>query len=77
MKPKDQYLKFVRWSDEDQLYIGYCPDLFRGGVCHSKSEVEAYAELSEIVAEEVESHETSKEPLPEVVTHVAPELEFA
>ena len=28
MKPEDRYLKFVRWSDEDTLYIGYCPDLF-------------------------------------------------
>ena len=58
MKSKDQYLRFVRWSDEDQLYIGYCPDLFRGGVCHSKSELEAYAELCEIVAENIASYET-------------------
>ena len=38
MKTEDRYLKFVRWSKEDSLYVGYCPDLFYGGVCHSKNE---------------------------------------
>ena len=28
MKTEDRYLKFVRWSEEDALYVGYCPDLF-------------------------------------------------
>ncbi len=43
MKPEDQYLKFVRWEEEDQVYIGYCPDLFPwGGVCHAASEEAAY-----------------------------------
>lgn len=41
MKAEDRYLKFVRWSDEDRLYIGYCPDLFPfGGVCHAEAEEE-------------------------------------
>lgn len=39
MKPADSYLRFVKWSDEDQYYIGYCPDLFYGGVCHGEIEV--------------------------------------
>ena len=34
MKPEDRYHRFVRWSDEDQCYIGYCPDLYFGGTCH-------------------------------------------
>ena len=39
MKTEDAYLKFVRWSEEDGLYIGFCPDLFPfGGVCHSADE---------------------------------------
>jgi hypothetical protein len=25
-KPEDRYHRFVRWSAEDQSYIGYCPD---------------------------------------------------
>ena len=32
MKPSDKYHRWVAWSDEDQTYIGRCPDLFGGGV---------------------------------------------
>ena len=50
VKPQDKYLMFVRWSNEDQLYIGYYPDLFpAGGVCHGATPVEAYSKLCEIV----------------------------
>lgn len=39
MKAEDKYLKFVRWEEEDRLYVGYCPDLFPwGGVCHATTE---------------------------------------
>ena len=55
MKAEDQYLKFVRWEDEDGLYVGYCPDLFPwGGVCHGASEEETYKQLCALVREEVE-----------------------
>ena len=41
MKAQDQYLQFVRWSGEDKVYVGYCPDLFpAGGVCHGATPVE-------------------------------------
>lgn len=54
MKTQDQYLQFVRWSEADQAYVGYCPDLFpAGGVCHGTTAVEAYARLSEIVEDTV------------------------
>ena len=54
MKTEDQYLKFVSWEEEDQLYVGYCPDLFpAGGVCHGATGEEAYAQLCELVREEV------------------------
>ena len=55
MKAEDQYLKFVRWENDDNLYVGYCPDLFPwGGVCHGSGEEETYAQLCELVREEVE-----------------------
>src|ERR1043165_7914335 len=55
MKAGDQYLKFVRWEDENAAYVGYCPDLFPfGGVCHGKSEEETFSQLCELVREEVE-----------------------
>jgi hypothetical protein len=54
MKPEDQYLRFVRWSDEDGLYVGYCPDLFPwGGVCHGAAEEETYHQLCVLVRNEV------------------------
>lgn len=69
MKTEDRYLKFVRWSDEDALYIGYCPDLFPwGGVCHGASEEEAYRQLTELVREEVEELRRDGKPLPEAAT---------
>lgn len=55
MKPEDQYLKFVRWENDDALYVGYCPDLFPwGGVCHGPTEEQTYAQLCTIVRDEVE-----------------------
>jgi hypothetical protein len=50
MKTEDRYLKFVRWSDEDKAYVGFCPDLFPwGGVCHGADEEQTYRELRELV----------------------------
>ena len=69
MKTEDRYLKFVRWSDADGLYIGYCPDLFPwGGVCHGTSEEDAYRQLTELVREEVEELGRDGKPLPEAAT---------
>jgi predicted RNase H-like HicB family nuclease len=49
---------FVRWSEEDRAYVGYCPDLFpAGGVCHGATPVEAYTKLWEIVEDTVATAE--------------------
>ena len=65
MKAEDQYLKFVRWSDEDGLYVGFCPDLFPwGGVCHGKTEEGAYSQLCGLVREEVEQLREDGKDLP-------------
>ncbi len=54
MKPEDHYLKFVRWSDSDSAYLGYCPDLFPwGGVCHAADEEACYHQLCSLVNEEL------------------------
>lgn len=54
MKAQDQYLQYVRWSEDDQSYVGFCPDLFPwGGVCHGASAVAAFTRLSEIVEDTV------------------------
>ena len=64
MKPADSYLRFVKWSDEDQCYIGYCPDLFYGGVCHGEGEEGTYASLCTIVRDEIEHRLSKDEKLP-------------
>ncbi len=66
-KPSDQYLKLVAWSDEDQCYIGRCPDLMLGGV-HGLDEAAVYAELCEAVNEWIRLHEREGRPLPKPTT---------
>ena len=63
MKTEDRYLKFVLWSDDDNCYVGHCPDLFPwGGVCHGATEEATYAQLCTLVREEiVELHKAGKE----------------
>ncbi|HAV63936.1 MAG TPA: pilus assembly protein HicB [Verrucomicrobiales bacterium] len=65
MKAQDQYLQYVRWSEEDQVYVGYCPDLFPyGGVCHGSTPVEAFTILSEMVADTVATAQAEGMELP-------------
>lgn len=76
MRPQDRYLMFVRWSEEDQLYVGYCPDLFpAGGVCHGATPVEAYGRLCEIVDDTVETAERQGIELPRPATRPMREVE--
>ena len=67
MNIKDQYIRFVRWSDEDAAYLGYCLDLFpQGAVCHHKDEMKAYKAIRQIVYDEIDNLLAAGEPLPEV-----------
>jgi hypothetical protein len=69
MKTEDRYLRFVRWSDEDASYIGYCPDLFPwGGVCHGATEEDAYHQLTRLVCDEVEELRREGKPMPDPAT---------
>ncbi len=65
MKPEDRYLKYVRWSEEDRVYVGYCPDLFPwGGVCHGTTEEATYRKLRILVREEVAQLSRTRQSLP-------------
>jgi len=64
MKEGDRYLKIVEWSDEDQCYIGTCPELFGGG-CDGDDEAKVYKELCEIVDEWIQIYKEDGIPLPE------------
>ncbi|MEP2774664.1 MAG: hypothetical protein ABJQ29_08720 [Luteolibacter sp.] len=77
MKLADNYLRIVQWSDEDQCYIGYCPDLYFGGVCHAVSEEEAYAELCSIVRDEIEHRLKKGDNLPKSTVRATKDLDFA
>lgn len=77
MNTADQYHRFVRWSDEDGCYIGYCPDLYLGGVCHGDPEEAVYRDLCEIVRAEVEHRCQRGEALPAPRVRAVRELEFA
>lgn len=69
MKAQDRYLKFVRWEEEDSLYVGYCPDLFPwGGACHGATEGDTYRELCTLVKDEVEQIREAGRDLPPIST---------
>ena len=69
MRAQDEYLRFVRWEEDDGAYVGYCPDLLPfGGVCHGSSEEEVYRALCKLVADEVEQLLTGGAELPEPTT---------
>ena len=75
MKRKtDIYHRWVAWSDEDQAYIGRCPDLVTGGV-HGDDPLKVAKELQQVIDEWELLFETSKLSLPPV--RVRPTVEFA
>ena len=62
---KADYLKFVQWDATDRLFVGYCPDLFVGGMCHGSDEQKVYRELSRLVTAEIADSERMHRTLPE------------
>ena len=65
MKDGDRYTKFIFWSDEDECFIGSCPDIC-GNCCHGDDPTEVFSELCEIVDEWVEMIQRDGKPLPPV-----------
>ncbi len=47
MKLSDRYHKWIEWSDEDQVYLGRCPDVITG--IHGTDPIALYRELCEVV----------------------------
>ena len=76
MKPADSYLRFVKWSDDDQCYFGYCP-LFYSGVCHGEAEEETYANLCSVVRDEIDHRLSKDEKLPTPSVRATRDLDFA
>ena len=61
-----RYVKFVEWSDEDQCFIGRCPELMLGGV-HGEGEAKVYAELCVAAEEMLELIHRDGQELPEAL----------
>jgi predicted RNase H-like HicB family nuclease len=57
------YTLIVEWSDEDQCFIGRCPELFGGGV-HGQDRRAVYEELCQAVDEVIEDAVKTGVPLP-------------
>jgi predicted RNase H-like HicB family nuclease len=63
MKEADRYVRLVEWSDEDQCFIGSCPELFCGG-CHGDDPRAVFDELCQIVEETIELYKEDGRLLP-------------
>ena len=62
MKAIDKYHKWIEWSEEDQTYIGKCPDLITG--IYGPDPVKLYEELCEVLEEVIQHFKTEKKILP-------------
>lgn len=63
MRTHNDYHKWVEWSDEDQTYIGKCPDLITG--IHGDDPVKLYGELCEVVQDVIDHFVAENRPLPQ------------
>jgi hypothetical protein len=73
-KETDKYHRWVAWSEEDQVYIGRCPDLFLGGV-HGDDPIKVARLLQTVIDEWEEEHRISGTMLPSA--RVKPMMEVA
>ena len=62
MKTIDRYHKWVEWSEEDQVYIGRCPDLISG--IHGDDPQTVFRDLCEVVESVIADYESDGEALP-------------
>ncbi len=72
MKTSDQYHKWVEWSEEDQIYIGKCPDLITG--IHGDDPLQVYKDLCEVVEDVIHHYESENRPLPPVLVRPMSEV---
>jgi predicted RNase H-like HicB family nuclease len=62
MKQSDRYHKWVEWSDEDEAYIGKCPDLITG--IHGDDPAKVYADLCDVIDDVIAHFESDGRTLP-------------
>ena len=59
-----RYTKMVEWSEEDNCFVGRCPEIMGGGV-HGNDEAKVYAELCQAAEEMIELIHMDGHALPE------------
>ncbi len=62
-----KYTKIVEWSDEDNCFIGICPQLMYGG-SYGDDATKVFIELCGMVEEAIETLEEAGKPLPQPLT---------
>lgn len=62
MRMSDSYHKWVEWSDEDQVYIGKCPDVITG--IHGDDPRQVYGEMCDVVEDVLHDMQASGLGLP-------------
>ncbi len=62
-KEADLYKKVVYWSDEDNCFIGMCPELMYGGV-HGNDALKVFIELNQAIEEVIQIYKEDGELLP-------------
>nr|VFJ73250.1 MAG: hypothetical protein BECKFM1743C_GA0114222_107151 [Candidatus Kentron sp. FM]VFJ77855.1 MAG: hypothetical protein BECKFM1743A_GA0114220_110381 [Candidatus Kentron sp. FM]VFK07520.1 MAG: hypothetical protein BECKFM1743B_GA0114221_100432 [Candidatus Kentron sp. FM] len=62
MKENDKYHKWIEWSEEDQVYIGKCPDLITG--IHGEDPIALYGELCDVIEDVLEHFRRQGRPAP-------------
>ena len=72
MKQGDQYLKWVEWNEEDQNYIGKCPDVISG--IHGNDPVQLYIELCNVIEEVLAEFRSEGRAFPPVRTRPMQEV---
>lgn len=72
MKLSDRYHKWIEWSEEDNAYLGRCPDVITG--IHGDDPIVLYQELCEVVEEILVELQASKQDLPKPKTRPMQEV---
>jgi predicted RNase H-like HicB family nuclease len=66
----NRYRLIVYWSNEDQKFIGLCPELFYGGT-HGRDAEKVFQDLRELVEDEIEDRLSRGDSLPEPSKEIA------
>ena len=62
MGDEKHYAKIIEWSESINRYLGLCPDLEIE--VQSVSESQALRELSEMIQDKIQHHQSSQTPMP-------------